>query len=304
MPPLTAIIWLILCLIWGTTWIAIKIGLDDLPPISFAAIRFVLAAIILFIIMRVQKIPLPKTAQEWRLLALTGTLQFAINYSLIFLSEQHITSGLTAVLQANITVFGLILAWIFLPNERITKLKIVAVCFGILGIVVIFGDQLRVHSVSGFWASVGVVVSAYAASQASILVKAKGGSIHPATLAFGQMLCGLPPIVTYALIVEGNPFAFHWTWKAIGAVLYLTVLGSVIAFWLFYWLLSKVESIIAMMISVVTPLIAVLIGWVILDEHLPSQTALGGVLIMSSLVMIVVSQRRTQRAAIAHQGND
>ena len=77
-----------------------------------------------------QKIPLPKTAKEWRLIALTGVLQFSINYSMVFWSEQYITSGLAAVLQSMITVFGLILAWIFLPNERITKLKIFAVCLG------------------------------------------------------------------------------------------------------------------------------------------------------------------------------
>ena len=104
---LKILVWLILCLIWGTTWIFIKIGLDDLPPIAFAAVRFLLAVVILFVIIRVQKIPLPKTAKEWRLIALTGVLQFSINYSMVFWSEQYITSGLAAVLQAMITVFGL-----------------------------------------------------------------------------------------------------------------------------------------------------------------------------------------------------
>ena len=127
----TVLIWLLLCVIWGTTWIFIKIGLDDLPPITFAAVRFLLAVAILYVVIRIQKIPLPKTAKEWRLIALTGVLQFSINYSMVFWSEQYITSGLAAVLQAMITVFGLILAWIFLPNERITKLKIFAVAMGI-----------------------------------------------------------------------------------------------------------------------------------------------------------------------------
>ena len=117
------IVWLTLALIWGTTWIFIKIGLDDLPPMAFAAARFLLGVILLFFVIKIQKIPMPKTAKEWRLIALTGVLQFSVNYSLVFWSEVHITSGLAAVLQAMITVFGLILAWIFLPNERITKLR-------------------------------------------------------------------------------------------------------------------------------------------------------------------------------------
>jgi drug/metabolite transporter (DMT)-like permease len=199
-------VWLLLCLIWGSTWIVIKLGLSDLPPISFAAIRFTLAVIILFALLRVRRIPLPTKASEWRLIALTGVLQFSVTYSLIFWGEQHISSGLTAVLQAMISVFGLLLAWIFLPSERITAVKAVAVCLGIVGVAVIFGDQLLVQSKLAFIASVGVVFSAYTASQASILVKARGANLHPAALLFGQMLCGLPPIIAYSCIVEGNPF--------------------------------------------------------------------------------------------------
>ncbi len=290
----TVLIWLLLCLIWGTTWIFIKVGLDDLPPIAFAAARFLLAVVILFVIIRIQKIPLPKTAKEWRLMALTGVLQFSINYSLVFWSEVYITSGLAAVLQATITVFGLILAWIFLPNERITKLKIVAVSIGIIGVAVIFVDQLKVQSLMAFLASVGIVVGAYAAAQASILVKAKGGAFHPAALVFGQMICGLPFIIIYSLVTEGNPFTFNWTWKAIVCVLYLAIAGTIAAFWLYYWLLGKIESTKAMMISLVTPLIAVVIGWLILGETLPPQTGVGGLLIIASIGLIVF-RKKTQR---------
>jgi len=290
LPPITIVVWISLCLIWGTTWIVIKIGLDDLPPISFAALRFLLASVILLVLLRVQGIPLPQR-HEWRLLAMTGVLQFAVNYSLVFWAEQHISSGLTAVLQATLSMFALLLAWIFLPNERITALKISAVCLGIAGVAVIFSDQLRVQSVMAFVASVGVVISGYAAAQAAILVKAKGAALHPATMLFGQMVFGVPPLVVAGLMLEGNPFAFHWTWKAAAAVLYLAVLGTVVAFWLFYWLLRRVESTTATLISVVTPLIAVVVGWLVLDERLPPQTALGGLLIIASIALIALRRK-------------
>lgn len=284
---LKVLVWLILCLIWGTTWIFIKVGLDDLPPITFATSRFLLAVIILFVVIRVQRIPLPKTAKEWRLIALTGVLQFSINYSMVFWSEQYITSGLAAVLQTMITVFGLILAWFFLPNERITKLKIFAVGLGIVGVTVIFIDQLKVQNLMAFLGSVGIVIGAYAAAQASILVKAKGGAFHPAALVFGQMICGLPLIIVYSLIAEGNPLNFNWTWSAVICVLYLTIAGTIAAFWLYYWLLGKIESTKAMMISLVTPLIAVIVGAIVLGERLPTQTFFGGLLIISSIGLIV-----------------
>jgi drug/metabolite transporter (DMT)-like permease len=288
---LNLIVWLLLCVIWGSTWIVIKLGLSDLPPISFAAMRFVLAVAILFFVLRIQKIPLPRKASEWRLIAITGLLQFSFTYGLIFWAEQYISSGLTAVLQATISVFGLLLALIWLPSERITPLKLIAVFLGIVGVAVIFGDQLRVQSTLAFIASVGVVISAYTASQSSILIKAKGAALHPAALLYGQMLCGLPPFIAYGLIVEGNPLNFHWTWAAVAAIFYLTIFGTVIAFWLFYWLLGKVESTMPMMISVVTPLIAVLLGWMILGETLPPQTFFGGLLIMASIAITIFKRK-------------
>ena len=155
------VVWLILCLIWGTTWIFIKIGLNDLPPITFAASRFVLAVAILLPIIWIREMPWPRSAAEWKLIALTGFLQFSLNYSAVFWAEQHITSGLAAVLQAMITVFGLLLAWIFLPAERITRLKILAVLLGIIGVAVIFIEQLRIESVMAFLGCVAVVAGAY-----------------------------------------------------------------------------------------------------------------------------------------------
>lgn len=280
-------VWIVLCIIWGTTWIFIKVGLDDLKPLTFAAARFLLAVAVLFIIIKMQKISLPRTVKEWRLMALTGVLQFSINYSMVFWSEQYIASGLAAVLQAMITVFGLILAWFFLPNERITKLKIFAVFLGIIGVAVIFYDQLRVQNMMAFLGCVGIVVGSYAAAQASILVKAKASCIHPAALLFGQMVCGLPLITIYSLSMEGNPLTFHWTTKAIICILYLSTLGTIAAFWLYYWLLSKIESTKAMMISLVTPLIAVVVGAITVGEKLPPQTGLGGLLIIMSIGLIV-----------------
>ena len=289
------IVWLLLCLIWGSTWIFIKVGLADLPPISFAAARFVLSAAVVLVIIRVQQIPLPRTRAEWRLLALTGFLQFGLNYGSVFWSEQYITSGLAAVLQATITVFGLVLAWIFLPDERVTARKLLAVAIGILGVTVIFIDQLKVENWMAFLGCVGIVGGSYCAAQASILVKARAASIHPASMLFGQMICALPFIIAYSLLVEGNPLHFNWSTTAMVCVLYLSLVGTIAAFWLYYWLLKRVESTKAMMISLVTPLLAVLIGAVTVGERLPPQTLLGGSMIIASIGLIVFRRRANQR---------
>ncbi len=285
------IAWLILCLIWGTTWFFIKFGLEDLPPMTFAAARFSLALLILGVIIFSRKISLPNTKRDWKLLALSGVLQFSINYSLVFWSEQYISSGLAAVLQAMISVFGLVLAWIHLPNEKLTPIKIVSVLLGISGVAVIFIEQLQIKSFTAFAGCVAIVVGAYTAAHASILTKAFGGNLHPASLVFGQMICGILPIIIYAFTVEGNPLRLNWTLRAIVSVFYLTIFGTILAFWLYYWLLSKIESNKAMMISLVTPLIAVIVGGLFLGERLLPQTFFGGALILASIGLIVFRKK-------------
>ncbi|REJ78287.1 MAG: hypothetical protein DWQ47_02155 [Acidobacteria bacterium] len=291
-------VWLILCLIWGTTWMFIKIGLEDLPPVSFAYLRFILAALVIGLVIRFGGLSFPKTRQHWKLLALTGFLQFSINYSLVFWSELYITSGLAAVLQATIPVFGLFLAKFHLPEEKLTVLKLAALAVGLAGVAVIFYDQLRLESYMAFIGSVAIVIGAYAAAHASVLTKAKGGGLGPEAIVFGQMICGLPFLIIVGLVFEGSPFGFNYSFKAVSSVLYLSLFGTIAAFWLYYWLLSRVESTKAMTIALVTPLIAVVFGAMFLGESLRLQVVLGGLLILSG-VGLIVFRKRLPRKVIA-----
>lgn len=281
------LVWSLLCLIWGTTWFFIKIGLEDLPPISFAGFRFVLALLILFVYIKIKNLPLPQKRSEWKLLAITGLLQFSFNYSMVFWSEKYISSGLAAVLQATIPAFGLVMARIHLPSEKITLGKIAALILGIVGVGIIFVDQLKIQNLWAFLGCLGIVTGAFAAAEASILTKANSEKMSPVTLLFGQMLCGILPIILIGFFYEGDPRSFRWTGKAIFAVAYLAIAGTIAAFWLYYWLLSRVESSKAMTISLVTPLVAVVIGGLFLNESLSVQTIFGGILILGGVGLIV-----------------
>ncbi|HUF04144.1 MAG TPA: EamA family transporter [Aridibacter sp.] len=290
------LVWLILCLIWGTTWLFIKIGLDDLPPVTFAYLRFLLAAFVIGTVIRVSGLTFPRSREHWKLLALTGVLQFSINYSLVFWSELYITSGLAAVLQATIPVFGLLLAKLHLPEEKLTVLKVAALAIGLVGVAVIFYEQLRLESYMAFAGSVAIVVGAYAAAHASVLTKAKGSGLGPEGLVFGQMVCGLPALIIVGLVFEGNPLSLNYSAKAVTSVLYLSLVGTIAAFWLYYWLLRRVESTSAMTIALVTPLIAVIFGAVFLGENLRPQVMVGGLLILSGVGLIVFRKRLPRRA--------
>src|SRR6266496_1732191 len=116
--------WLTLCVVWSSTWLAIKVGLRDLPPISFVAIRFLIAIIVLIAVSigRVRLLPLRR--KDYAVLAITGILMFAVNYTLLFWAELHVSSGLAAVLQATIPIFGMIFAHWMLPDEPLRLQKL------------------------------------------------------------------------------------------------------------------------------------------------------------------------------------
>jgi len=279
-------VWLILCIIWGTTWIFIKWGLADLPPISFAALRFSLACLLLLPILWWQKIEFPREKKIWKLIALTGILQFFFNYGLLFWGEQFITSGLAAVLQATIPAFGLILARIYV-GEEITGLKIIAIILGMFGVALISYEQLSLNGILALFGSLAVVIGAFGASYASVLTKAKLQGSNPAGILFWQMLVGQIPLWVIGLSVEGNPLKFYWTPWAVISILYLAIVGSIAAFWLYYWLLSKIDVTKAMMIAFVTPLVAVFVGS-FFGEKLEMRAILGGILILTSVFTIVI----------------
>lgn len=280
-------IWILLCIIWGTTWIFIKIGLHDLPPVTFAGIRFLLAFLILLPLIFLKKETFPKTVREWKIIAVSGVLQFFVNYGLLFWGEQHISSGLAAVLQATIPGFGLILARIYIPSEKITLIKILSITLGLIGVAVIFKEQLQLGGTLSFIGSLAIVVGAFAAAYASILTKTYGREINPMSLLCGQIIFGFVPLLTVGYIAEGSPLNFNWTWSAIICVLYLAAIGSIVAFLLYYWLLMRIDVTKAMMISLVTPLVAVIIGGIYLGETLATQTISGGLLVLASVGLII-----------------
>lgn len=281
------IVWLILCGIWGSTWLFIKIGLRDLPPFTFAGLRFVLASAILGSLILIRRARWPRTRTEWYLIAVSGLLQFTLNYGLVFWGEQYISSGLAAVLQSTFPLFGLVIAHFYLPSERMTTLKVVGVLLGVFGVAVIFSDQLTIAGSMALLGSIALVLSAVFGSYSNVLVKAYGGKIDPQILAASQMVFGFVPLLAVGFATEGNPLRFNWTVSALLALMYLVIVGSVIAFALYYWLLRNMDVTNTMLIALVTPVVAVILGMLVLHEQLNWRLVAGTACIILGLGLIV-----------------
>ena len=278
--------WVTLCVVWSSTWLVIKIGLRDLPPISFVAIRFLVAIVVLLAVSIGRTRLLPRGRNDYVVLAITGILMFAVNYALLFWAELHVSSGLAAVLQATIPIFGMIFAHWMLPDEPLRLQKLAGAIIALGGVAVICARLLGFNGPLAFWGGVGVVVGAASAAFANVLVKARSMQLAPAMLAAWQMVFGVAPLLLLGFAVDGNPARFHWTSTSVFCLLYLAVIGSALTFLLLYWLLPRMTVAQLQSISLITPPGAVMLGWLLGGETFPLSSLLGAGLVLAGVWMI------------------
>ncbi len=286
--------WIALCLIWGSTWLAIKIGLADLPPISFVAFRFVIAAAILFAIC-IGRFPFPKR-EDYSILAITGILMFGVNYGLLFWGEQYVSSGLAAILQATIPTFGLVFAHFCLPEERLKWERVLGALLALGGVTIICAKLLDFQGIMAFWGGVAIVIGAAATSFANIWIKARGKKYPPAVISAWQMLFAIGPLLLVGFLREGNPAHFHWSKTAVACLLYLALVGSVTAFLLFYWLMNRIAVTNLLTISLITPPLAVGLGWFAAGETLSRWAILGAFFVLAGIALILWKSKPTTTA--------
>ena len=211
---------------------------------------------------------------------------FAVNYTLLFWAELHVSSGLAAVLQATIPMFGMIFAHWMLPDEPLRLSKLAGAMVALGGVAMICGRLLGFNGRLAFWGGVGVVVGAAGAAFANVLVKARSLQLAPAMLAAWQMIFGTAPLLLLGLAIDGNPARFRWTGTAFLCLFYLAVIGSALTFLLLYWLLPRLTVAQLQSISLITPAGAVMLGWLLGGETFPISSLLGAALVLTGVWLI------------------
>lgn len=278
--------YLTLCVVWSSTWLAIKFGLADLPPISFAGIRFLIAFVVLVAVSAGRVPLLPKRRSDWALIVSTGVTMFAINYGLLFWGELHVSSGLAAILQATIPVTGMFFAHWMIPEEPLRWKQLGGAALAIAGVALICGRLFDHGGMLAFWGGLGISLGGAGAAFSTVLLKRRALQVAPAMLAAWQMICGAVPLLLLGGILEGNPLRFHWSGLAISCLLYLAVIGSSLTFLLLYWLLPRIPVNKLQTISLVTPPGAVALGWLLGGERLSLWSLAGGALVLAGVWMI------------------
>ena len=290
--------WWAACFLWSGTFLAIRIGVADVAPLTFASARLVIALAVLgplaFLYRRHPFVSRRDLAQ----LVAAGVLLLGVNYGLLYWGARHVASGLIAILQSATPVFALALGALT-GTERVTARKALAAAAGMLGVVVIFGSEARAAG-SGYLPLLGtgaVAASALCVAAAYVWIKGFRGRLSPLTVTSIQCAAGLTALAPLALVLEGAPSTAGWTSEALAALVYLALGGSTIAFWLNYWLLARMDASAMLMMGVAEVPIAVALGAVVLGERLPPGTLAGGLCILLAVVAALRDTRPRPRQA-------
>jgi drug/metabolite transporter (DMT)-like permease len=229
---------------------------------------------------------LPRSRTEYVILAFTGVLMFAVNYTLLFWGELYVSSGLAAVLQATIPMFGMLFAHWMLPDEPLRWQRVAGAFLALAGVALICARLLDFSGVMAFWGGLGIVIGAAGAAFSNVVLKRRAIQLAPGMIAAWQMIFGTAPLLLLGFMVDGSPTRFHWSTMSIFCLLYLAIIGSALTFILLYWLLPQMPATNLQTISLITPPGAVMLGWLIGGETFPLWSLFGAGLVLAGVWII------------------
>ncbi|MBX7151777.1 EamA family transporter [bacterium] len=273
----------ILSVIWGSTWIAIKFGLEDLPPFLFGGSRFIIATILVWLMMKVWKITFPRDWESWKIMLILGLAQ-AGDYVFVFWGEQYISGGLGAILFATMPFFVVILNYFMADEHGVEPVQIVGIAISFIGVVLIFIKDMSLSD-NSVWGGIAIIAASICGAFISVYAKLHANNIHSITNTFTQMLVSAVVLCTMGLILE-DVNRFHLTMDGALSILYLGLFGSAIAFVLYMWVIKKVSVIEASVIPLTTPIAAVILGWAMRDEAMGINVIAGGILILAGVYLV------------------
>ena len=267
----------VLVLVWSSTWVSIKIGLDDLPPLFGAGLRFALAGALLLAGAVAFRRDVRRT--DWRLALLLGALPFALTYGLIYWAEQYIPSGLTAVLFGVLPLYVALLASVVLPGEPLSPRLLAGIGIAIAGLAVAFSESLDLgdEELAGL-AAAAVVVSPIASAIGNVAIKLRAAGTDPFVLNAHAMLLAGGLLLLVSLPTE-DWGQTAWTAEAIGSIGYLAAIGTAFTFVSLTILLRELPAVTTSFISVLLPFGALGFGALLEDEPITATAVAGAALV-------------------------
>ena len=297
----TLLAFAIIYFVWGSTFLAIRVGVREVPPFLLAAMRFLVAGLVLYgwMIARGEHSP---SGRQWMSVSLLAVLIFVIDYGLVFWAEQRVPSGITAVMMATIAVFTALSEIIFLRTQRLTLRLALALLIGIGGVAVLMSRALNVGGTPiDLVGAVALIIAAMSWSVSSALSRRLPLPASKVMSSGAQMLAG-GVFLTLTAAALGEFRNFHPSSVSRGAwfsLLYLIVAGSIVAFTAYVWLIHHESPTKVGTYAYVYPVVAVLVGYFLGGEALGLRTMLGTLLVLTSVVVIATTRAKKPVAKIS-----
>jgi drug/metabolite transporter (DMT)-like permease len=295
----TLLAFAIIYFVWGSTFLAIRVGVREVPPLLLAAMRFFVAGAVLYAWMLARGEPSP-TLRQWKAASLLGLVIFVFDYGLLFWSEQRVPSGVAAVMLATIPAFMALSEIIFLRTQRLTIRLVVALLIGTGGVAVLVSHSLDLGGAPiDKLGAIALIFASISWSIASVMTRKLPLPDSKVMSAGAQMLSGgLFLAVAAAGFGEFRNFhpaaVSHEVWFSL---LYLIIAGSIIGFTAYVWLIHHESPTKVGTYAYVNPLVAVLVGYFLGGEALATRTILGTLFVLVSVIVITTTPARKPAAA-------
>lgn len=274
------------CVIWGTTYLALRIAVLHFPPFLFTAIRQITAGVLLIgFMLTVAKTALP-TKEQMLKQAIAGFFLISMGNGLVAWSEMHIPSGIAAIICSLMPMVVILINLSINREERPTFPIVIGVAIGLLGIVMIFGEHISEFSNIKYLMGILVtLVAVLSWASGSIWIKKHNTNTNPFLNAGLQMFFGGLLVLPLSLLFD-DLSAVSWTPEAAYSMLYLIVFGSIIAYASYSYALRKLPMTIVSLYAYVNPLVAVVLGWLVLDEKLNTKIGLAILITVAGIYIV------------------
>jgi drug/metabolite transporter (DMT)-like permease len=275
---------LLLCLIWGTTYAAIKIGSASTPPMLGLAVRYGFALVILLAAILITKRKIPVDKSSLKIYAVVGIFSMGLSYLCTYWGMQYIPSGLSSLLWATFPLCIGIFANFMIPAEKLNARHLLSIILAILGVTRIISDWQLVLDFKVFVGCLVVLAGVILAAYPNVYLKARDNGYDSLVLTAVAILIGAVINTTGALLT-GQFQRMTWSMVNIGSAAYLGVFGSAAAFIIYYSLLQKIEVVKLSFVTFISPIVAVLIGLIFLNETITLNEIFGVGLIFAGLFL-------------------
>jgi len=277
---------LVLAWLWGPAFLFVKVAVAEIPPFTLVAVRVSISAAILYIILKAQGHHLPKLGRIWIHFAGVGLLYSALPYVLLGWGQQYIDSALAAILIGMTPIFTMVFAHLFTSSERLSLTKITGVTIGFVGLVILMAPALLEGVAATTWGLLAALAAAASYGGAIVYAQQKLRGLPPLVGPTAQLTTAAIFLVPVALLVEQPYTLLLPSWSASGAFLLLVLLSTVLAFAVYYRAMEFIGATTLSMTAYMIPVVATILGVVVLHEQLGWPVYLGSVLILAGVMTV------------------